>query len=319
VNGRQQVRGREASHPGQIPAKGWKDILFRVKDSITHDRVSLVAAGVAFYTLLAIFPAITATISIAGLVTDPASLARQLDGLTEFLPADAAEIISSQATSVAGAAGTGLGLAAFFGIAVALWSTSRGVASMIEALNVAYDEREERGFIKLILFNLMLTVGMILSLFLVIGILIALPIIVRMLNLPEVAQQLVTLARWPILALFVVVGLAILYRWGPCRRTAEWRWITPGAIVATVLWILASIGFSVYVSNFGNYNETFGTLGGVIVLLTWFWLSCFIVLLGAELNAEIEAQIEEDTTTGKDRPMGKRGADKADHLGEAKG
>ena len=313
------ARGREATSPTQIPASGWKDILLRVKDEIASDHVGLVAAGIAFYSLLAIFPGIGAIMAIAGLVAEPDVVSGQIETLGAILPEQAAEIIISQATEVAGSQEGGLGLAAVVGILLSLWSASAAMSSTMEGLNVAYDETESRGFFHRTAMRLILTLGVIAGFFVTVVVIIVLPVMLELLPIGSLAETAATLLRWPLVAAIAVGGLAILYRYGPSRDNAEWKWATPGAGVAVVLWLVASVAFAVYVRNFGSYQESFGTLGGVIVLLTWLWISAYIVLLGAELDAEIESQTRHDTTVGKAMPMGRRGAEAADDLGEAKG
>ena len=313
------ARGREATSPTEIPGAGWKDILLRVKDEIASDHVGLVAAGIAFYALLAIFPGIGAVMAIAGLVAEPEVVAAQIEELGAILPEQAAEIIIGQATEVAGGQQGGLGLAAVIGILLSLWSASKAMASTMEGLNVAYDEKETRGFFVRTALRLALTLGVIIGFFITVAVIIVLPIALDLLPIGSLAETVATVLRWPVVAAIAVLGLAILYRYGPSRDEPEWKWVTPGAGIAVILWLVASVAFAVYVRNFGSYQESFGTLGGVIVLLTWLWISAYIVLLGAELDAEIEAQTRHDTTVGKAMPMGRRGAQAADELGEAKG
>lgn len=310
-------RGRQAGRPKDIPTSGWRDVALRVKDEITADHVSVVSAGVAFFGLLAIFPAIATLMSIAGLIIDPATIETQLQQVTSVLPQGAASIIQNQASEVASGSGTAIGLAAIVGILLSLYSASKGMKTLMEGMNIAYDEEESRGFIK------QNAVALILTLFLILGLLIALAFTVVVpgflgnLGLPDWIVTLVTYGRWPLLAVLTMLGLAVLYRYGPSREDPEWQWVSVGAVVATVLWIVGSVAFSIYVRNFGSYNESYGALGGVIILLTWLWLSSFIVLLGAELNSEMEAQTRRDTTTGSSEPRGERGAVKADRLGRS--
>ena len=310
-------RGRDADAPTDIPAKGWKDIAFRVKDELASDHVALIAAGVAFYALLAIFPAITALMALAGLVLEPAEVTEQLRAITQIMPEQAAQIILDQAVAVVGSREAGLGAAFVIGLLLAIYSASKGMGSLIEGLNVAYDEDETRGFVGRLLTTLALTVFLIVGLLLGLTAALAVPALLEFLTFPKWLETAFALIRWVALAIMTIVGLAVLYRFGPARDDAEWKWLTPGAITACLVWLLASIGFSIYVSNFGSYNETFGSMAGVIILLMWLWISAFIVLLGAELNAEIEAQTGADTTVGPDEPMGSRDAEKADRLGEA--
>lgn len=311
------ARGRAADSPPEIPIKGWKDIALRVKGELAADHVGLIAAGVAFYGLLAIFPGIAAIMAIAGLVTEPGVIVAQLESIAAMLPQEAAAIIIDQAKSVTGSEEGGLGLAAFIGVALAIWSASKGVASLMEGVNVAYDEDETRGFFRLTFVKLALTLGLMFGFLLVVLIMVALPALLALFQFGAFAETAAMVIRWPVLLFVAVVGLSILYRFAPSRDDAKWRWITPGAGVATLAWVLGSAAFAVYVRNFGSYNETFGTLGGVVILLMWLWLSAYIVLLGAELDAEMEAQTRKDTTIGDREPMGQRDAVKADELGEA--
>ncbi len=313
----QTSRGRSARRPSEIPAKGWRDIALRVWTELTVDHVTVVSAGVAFFGLLAIFPAIGALISIAGLVMDPATIEAQIESTASVLPQNAATILQEQARSVASNSGTGLGLAAIFGVILSLYGASKGMRTLMEGMNIAYDEEETRGFVA------QYALSMVLTLFLILGVLIALaftvvvPALLGSLGLPDQIVTLVEWGRWPLLAVLTVLGLAVLYRFGPSREDPTWRWVSWGSVVATGLWVIGSIAFSIYVRNFGSYSESYGALGGVIILLTWLWLSAYIVLLGAEINSEMEHQTKRDTTTGERQPKGKRGAVKADEVGRS--
>jgi membrane protein len=312
-------RGRAAETPTAIPAKGWKDILWRSYEEMNKDRILAVAAGVTYFGLLALFPAITAFVSLYGLFADAATINDHLAALSGFLPGGATEIIADQVKRINQNSSGTLGFAFFSGLAIALWSANAGMKAMFDALNVAYGEEEKRGFIKLNLVSLSFTLGAILFILVAIGAIVVVPIVLRFVGLGPVAEWILWLARWPALLLALIVGLAVLYRFGPSRDKPEWKWITPGSIVAALVWIVASMLFSWYVSNFANYNETYGSLGAAIGFMTWMWLSTTIVLVGGELNAEIEHQTAKDTTQGPPERMGARGAKMADTLGEAKG
>lgn len=290
-----------------------------MKDEIADDHVATFAAGVAFFGLLALFPAIGAVIALAALALDPLLIEAQLGGLLSALPAEAAGILQAQLTEVAASAGGGMTLAALFGLAVSLYSASKGMKVLIEGMNLAYDEDEERGFIRLNLMAIGMTLGAIVGIVAALAAMVAVPAILATVGLSGVGTALLQYGRWVVLAVLALLGLAALYRYGPSRDKPKWRWVSPGSLLATVLWIAGSALFSIYASNFGSYNETYGTLGGVIVLLTWLWLSAFIVLLGAEVNSEIEHQTKRDTTEGPDKPLGQRGAVMADSVGEAAG
>ncbi|MFD2191974.1 YihY/virulence factor BrkB family protein [Pistricoccus aurantiacus] len=313
-----QHRGRQAKRPGEIPKHGWMDILWRVKDEISNDNVSIVAAGIAFYGLLAFVPAIVALMSIWALLFDPQQAMSQINSFSQVLPQEAADIIKQQAQKASSQAGTGMSLAAIGGILLAIYSTSKGINALMEGLNIIYDEEETRGFIKRTFVKLVLTFGAILMTLITLATVVALPAVVDFLGLGDTLSTVVNLARWPILMVVLMIALAILYRYAPDRDKPRWQWLSVGSVVAILLWIIGSIGFSIYVRNFGSYNETYGALGAVVILLMWFWLSGFIILLGAELNGEMERQTKHDTTTGTQRPLGERGAYAADTVGEQK-
>ncbi|WP_373354602.1 YihY/virulence factor BrkB family protein [Pseudoroseicyclus sp. CXY001] len=304
--------GHEAPRPRDIPLKGWVQILKRAFGELQGDHIALIAAGIAFYGLLALFPAITALLAIGGLILSPEQVASQLDMLAAVMPERAAEIILGQAAEVAGSENAGLGLAAIVGLALALYSASKGVASLIEGLNIAYDEQESRGFIHLKLLTLGLTVLLVTGMVAGLSATILLPSLFSLLPLPETLEQMLGLARWALLFVLTVFGVTLVYRLGPSRRSAQLRWLVPGAALACVLWLAASMGFAVYSEHFGSYNESFGALAGVVVLLMWLWISAYVLLLGAEINAEAEQQTRYDTTVGPGMPMGRRGAVKAD-------
>lgn len=312
-------RGRDADRPTQMTRTGWMDIGARIVARIGSLNIGLLAAGVAFYGLLSIFPAITAAVAIVGLVYDPVELVDESGWLLSALPEAARTLILDQFNDVAGAGGGSLGLAALLSLAVALWSSSNATGSLVQGLNVIYDEHDQRSFVMLRLLVIALTLGIILGLALMIVVVAAIPAALSVMGAGQGITDAAYLLRWPLMFLLGVAGIALLYRVGPDRRPARWRWVTPGAVIACALWVAATFGFSFYVQNFASYNETFGALAGVIVLLTWMWLSAFIVLLGAEFDAELEHQTARDSTIGPDRPMGERGAVKADTLGEARG
>lgn len=313
------ARGRTAETPDDIPAKGWKDILFRVKDELGEDRVGLIAAGVAFYGLLALFPAITAFLAVGGLLIAPGEIVEQIGAMQGIVPEAAMNIIMDQATEIAGSRDGGLGLTALLGIVLAIYSASKGMSSLMDGMNVAYDEEEERGFFRLKLETIGLTLLLIFGLIIGVGAMIALPSFLNFVTWGVLAEALSAVISFAILGGLTLVGLSLIYRYGPSRDTAELSWVTPGAVVATILWFVGSAGFAFYVGNFGSYNETFGAVAGVVVLMMWLWISAYVIMLGAELNAEMEAQTRHDSTVGRDEPMGTRGAEKADHLGAAHG
>ncbi len=313
----QPGRGRTAETPSQIPAKGWKDILWRVYGDLGTHRLLAVAAGVTFYALLAIFPAIAAFVSLYGLFADAGTISKQLGAMSGFMPGGAVDIIGEQVKRIASKPSGSLSFGLISGLAIALWSANAGMKAMFDALNVVYDETEKRSFIKLNAMSLAFTVGAIIILMLAIASVVVLPIVLNFVGLGSVAGSVLSLARWPLLLILILAGLAVLYRFGPSRDRAQWRWITWGSAIAAVAWIAASGLFSWYVSSFGNYNATYGSLGAAVGFMTWIWISSTIVLIGGEFNAEMELQTERDTTVGHPKPLGARGAKVADQVGKA--
>lgn len=311
-----ESRGRQASTPREIPARGWLDITRRVKDQIKRDRLSIIAAGVAFYALLAIFPGLVALVAMYGLFADPAQIERHVAPLSGILPPEAAKIVLTQLHDLVSTNRGALGLGAIAGLLVALWSASSAVRTLMEALNVAYDEEERRGLVRFYGTALILTVGGVIAVILAIGLVVGLPAVLNFIGLSSLLETVVSLARWPILALLAIVAFAVIYRYGPSRAQPRWRWVSWGATIAVALWIVGSALFSLYVNRFGNYNETYGAAGAVVILLMWFLLSSYAVLIGAEINAEMERQTNRDTTSGREKPMGARRAYAADTVGK---
>jgi membrane protein len=311
-------RGRTAERPSDIPPRGWLDVLKRVKAEVKDDNVSLLAAGVAFYAMLAIFPAIIAVVTIYGLVTnDPGQVQSQLGEFARGLPQGAGDLLVGQLESVTRTSQQSLTIGLVASLAAVLWSASSGMQALIKGLNAAYDEKETRGFVKLRGLSLLLTIGAIVVVILTLALIAVVPAILDDLGLGSAGELAARYGRWPVLALLVAVAIAVLYRYAPDRKNPRWRWVSWGAVLAVALWLVGSAGFSFYVSNFGKYNETYGSVGAVIVLLLWLFLSSFVVLLGAEVDAEIERQTRKDTTEGPERPLGERDATAADTVGES--
>ena len=315
----EQDRGRGARRPGEIPRKGWWDIAVRVKNEMVEDHLSIVAAGVALYAFLAIFPALAAMVSLYGLVTDPADLQRHMKSIEGVMPSGAAGIVNSELERIAKGQSSTLGWSLVAGILIALWSASKGMKGMFESLNITYDEDEKRGFLKLNGMAILLTLGAILFVMFFLALIVGVPALLATIQMGEIAQQVINYLRWPLLALGVMAALAVLYRYGPSRETVQWKWVSWGAVFATVIWLAGSFLFSFYVSNFGNYNATYGSIGVIVILITWFLLGAYAVLLGAEINAEMEHQTAQDTTSDESQPMGRRGAYVADTVGETSG
>jgi membrane protein len=291
-------------------------VLKRVKAEVKEDNVGLLAAGVAFYAMLAIFPAIIAVVTVYGMVADPDQVKTQVGELAKSLPAGADELLEEQLTNVVNAGRQALSIGLALSLLALLWSVSSGVQGLIKSLNVIYDEKETRGFVKLRGLSLLLTLGAIVVAVVALALITVFPGVIDGLGLGRAGQVAASVARWVVLAVLVLLALGVVYRLGPDRANPRWRWVSAGAVVALVLWLLGSVGFSYYVDNFGKYNQTYGALAAVIILLLWLFLSAFAVLLGAEFNAETERQTARDTTTGPERPPGERGAEVADDIAD---
>jgi membrane protein len=291
-------------------------VLKRVKAEVKDDNVGLLAAGVAFYAMLAIFPAIIAVVTIYGMVADPDQVKTQVGEFAKSLPSGADQLLTKQLTDVANAGRQALSIGLVISLLALLWSVSSGVQGLIKSLNVIYDEKETRGFVKLRGLSLLLTLGAIVVAVVALALITVFPGVIDGLGLGRAGQVAASVARWVVLAVLVLLALGVVYRLGPDRANPRWRWVSAGAVVALVLWLLGSVGFSYYVDNFGKYNQTYGALAAVIILLLWLFLSAFAVLLGAEFNAETERQTARDTTTGPERPPGERGAEVADDIAD---
>jgi membrane protein len=307
-------RGRHADKPTEVPKKGWLDVFWRTKQQLEEDNLSIVAAGVAFYAFVAVVPALAVGIAVYALVADASDLAGQLQLLARVVPAEVMPMLEEQVTRIA-TDNTSAGISAALGVLIALYSSANATKAIMSGLNIAYDETEKRGFVKLSLMAIGLTFGMIIGLILAFGLLAVLPGVLDNLGLSGGAEMFLNVIRWPILIGLFMLGVASVYRYGPCREKAEWKWVSPGAIMAAVLWVIGSALFSLYVSKFGSYDKTYGSLGAVVVFLMWLYLTAYVILLGAELNSEMERQTVKDTTTGPDKPMGERNAFAADTVG----
>ncbi|MEK9285613.1 YihY/virulence factor BrkB family protein [Bradyrhizobium sp. ISRA442] len=310
-------RGRLATTPSEIPARGWNDILLRVYQNISEHRVVALAAGITFYTLLAIFPAIAALVAIYGVFADPGTLTGHLEQLSGLLPGGAIDVARDQLMRVASQRGSTLGVTFIVGLAVSLWSANAAIKSIFDTLNIVYAEREKRSFVKLNVISLSFTVAGIAFALTAIGAMVALPPALKYLGLSDLTELLVRVCRWPALFAVVALGLAFVYRYGASRERPKWRWITWGSAFAALGWLVASVLFSWYAENFGSFNKTYGSLGAVIGFMMWIWLSAIVILVGAEIDAEMEHQTARDTTTGQPKPLGARQATMADTIGLA--
>lgn len=312
-------RGRGAEFPSDIPAKGWKDIALRTYANIGEHRILALAAGVTYYSILAIFPALAALVAVYGLFSDPAGIAKHLDELSSVAPGGAIEVAREQLTRVSSKGSQTLGLAFVIGLVVSLWSANAAMKSLFDTLNIIYGEREKRSFVKLNAISLAFTVAGIAFILAALGAVVIVPVVLNYLWLSNAADLLIRIARWPVMFAALAFALACIYRFGPSREAPRWRWITWGSTAATVVWLAASALFSWYAANFGQFNQTYGSLGAAVGFMTWLWISAIVLLLGAELDAEMEHQTAFDTTTGAPKPIGTRGARMADTLGAPQG
>jgi membrane protein len=315
---KERGRGRYAVAPWHIPWAGWKDILWRVYASINDNRLLAVAAGVVFYSLLAIFPAIAAFVSLYGLIADASTIDSHLSAAAGVLPAGAVDILHEQITRLTAKTDTKLGIGFITGLAVALWSANAGMKGIIDALNVVYDEKEKRSFVKLNLLSLLFTLVAILSLIVALAAVVIAPIVFSAVGLSSLLGLTIAVLRWPLLLVLAAVALAAIYRYGPSRTEARWQWLSVGSIAAAVAWLIGSVLFSWYIGHFGAYNATYGSLGAAVGMMMWMWISAIVILLGGELNAEIEHQTAKDSTVGSEKPLGERGAVMADTIGAAR-
>ena len=303
--------------PEKSPPRGWKDIFWRAWAEMSDQNLFLIAGGVTYAVLLALFPGLAALVSLYGLAFDTAQIEKQVASLSGVLPGQTQELLSQQLHSLVEGSSGALGFAAIVGLLLALWSASRGMSGLITAINIAYEEKERRSFLKFNLIAVGLTIGLVVGGIFAIALIAVLPAAVQLLTVGSATKWLLLLVQWPLLIVLVLAGLAALYRFGPDRDKPQWRWVTPGAIAATALWIVASVGFTVYVANFNSYDKTYGSLGGVVILLTWLYISALMVLLGAAINAQSERQTHDDSTEGAPQAMGERGARATDTLGES--
>jgi membrane protein len=303
-----------------MPGAGWKQALVRTWKESSKDSIGLIAAGVAFYSFLALVPLLGATVLTYGLVADLETVGAHIAALTELLPRDVAPLITEQLASVVETSGEKKGLGLLVALAIALFGARNAAGSIVSALNIAYEEEERRGFFKVNLLALAITVGAVTAA--VIGMVGVGAMRFMHLALPTAAAATVSISKaltYIVLGIAAATGAALLYRYGPSRERPRWAWLTPGSILFALAWVVLTIGFGIYVARFGSYGATYGSLGAVVVLLTWIYLTAYALLFGAELNSELEHQTARDTTSGPEKPLGARGAWAADHVasGEA--
>lgn len=310
-------RGRDATSPREIPARGLKDVAIRIYGRLMRERVTLTAAGVAFYLLLALFPGLAAMVSLYGLVSDTSSIAGQMQFFSGLVPGDAMDLVLGQLEELTRQNNSTLSIGFLVGLGIALWSAHNGVVAMFEAMNLAYAEDETRSFLHITLLSTAFTLaGMVVAAILAAAFAV-LPAVMAVVFIPDRVELLMKLLRWPILLVLIWGGIVLVYRYGPSREDAKLRWLGPGTIFSTVAWLIASFGYSYYLENFADLNATYGTLGTFIGFMLWTWISTVILIVGAIINAELEHQTARDSTTGPEKPLGERGARMADTLGEA--
>ncbi|WP_426131041.1 YihY/virulence factor BrkB family protein [Pararhizobium sp. PWRC1-1] len=310
-------RGREANSPNEIPVKGLRDVFWRVVQTVMADRVTLIAAGVTYFLLLSLFPALGALVALYGFVADPTTIMGHIGFIASVFPPGSFDLILNQLTALTQQNTSTLSFAFITGLVVAVWSANSGMKALFDAMNVAYQEDEKRSFFRLNLLSLAFTFGALTIAIVLIAAIGVLPAALAYLWLDRWQELLARFARWPFILVFVGCGIAIIYRYGPSREQAKLRWLSWGVAFSTLLWLVASVLFSFYIENFANYNATYGTLGALIGLMVWVWISVIILIVGAELNAELEHQTVRDSTTGPAKPMGERGAFVADTVGKA--
>lgn len=308
-------RGRAAQCPREIPSRGWWDIAWRVKEQLAADNVSIVAGGLALFGLLSIFPSLAAAVAIYGLIASPEQIAVQAQAFGGLLPEAGMSILTKQLNELATRSSNTLSIGAIVSVLLALWSARRGMVALITAMNVAYNEHERRGFLRRTALALAFTICGVLGFIVVVALAIAVPVVVGLLPLGPVTQWVLLVVRWGLLWWVAVLALSALYRFAPHRSKARWRWLNVGSRVAATAWLAVSILFALYVRNFDSFGQTYGAIGSVVILLTWFYISAFVIILGAEINSELERQTVHDTTTGEEKPIGQRGAYSADTVG----
>jgi membrane protein len=310
-------RGRDAAGPTEFPQRGWKDILWRVVLASSEDRVMYTAGGVAFFALLAVFPGLATVVSLYGIFADPSTISQHVSILAGILPAGVLDLLSDQMKRVAVQGADRLGAAFVVGLLIAFWTANSGMSALFDALNVVFKEKEKRTLLRFYLTTFMFTLGGVAVLILAVAGVVILPAVLAPVGLASFSERVISIGRWPVLLALIGMGLALVYRYGPSRREAKWRWVTWGSGLAALTWIGASMLFSVYVANFDSYNRTYGALGAGVGFMVWMWFSVVIVLLGGELNAAMELQTARDTTSGEAKPIGQRGAVVADQVGAA--
>mgnify|MGYP003678274569 CR=1 FL=1 len=306
----------DASHPQEFSLANWWQISKRVVQKVQQDNMSLIAAGVAFYFLLALFPLLAALVSMYGLFVDHETLNQHINLLVGIIPEQSRAILEAQIKKLLSTDNSALSLGFIFSFLLTLWSGGKGSVALITACNITYQEGKNRSFFKMIVIRVLLTLATVLIMLLMLLLIVGIPLVLS--SVSETNQSLVDWITWPTLLLLFNLSLASLYKYAPHRESAKWRWVTPGAVLATLFWLVGSYFFNLYISEFASYNETYGSMGSVVILLMWFYVTAYTILLGAEINAATELQTLKDTTTGDEKPLGERGAYVANNGPETK-
>jgi membrane protein len=306
--------GRDAEAPTAIPPAGWWAIVKRTALLTASNRLMAEAAAVTFFALLALFPALTAIVSLYGLVADPAAIQKLVDALTGIVPGGGIDIVRGQLDALIKHGPRGLTLGVGIGLAGALWSSNQGSKALLESLNVIYREEEKRSYPVFVAVAFAFTLAAMVFVVAAMVAVVVLPLLLHALGIRDLTRDLFVWLRWPAILIVVALALSFLYRFGPSRANARWRWVTLGATLAALSWVIVSFGFSWYVQNFGNFDRTYGSLGTLVGFMTWIWISALVALVGAQLDSEMEHQTAADTTTGAPRPLGLRGAEQADSV-----
>lgn len=308
-------RGRLAHRPRDIGPRGWWDVLWRVQDQLDADNVSIVAGGLALFALLAVFPSLAAAVAIYGIVASPDAIAAQMQSFSGMLPAATVDILQNQLQQLVSQRNDTLSVGAIIGIVIAIWSARKGMVALITAVNVAYNEHDRRSFLQRLVLSFTFTVCGVFGFVLMVLIGVAVPIVLAFIPLGTATEWVLLGVRWALLWVIAVSALSVLYRFAPHRTRPRWEWVNAGSIIAATLWLLGGFVFALYVRNFNSYGEAYGAIGGVVVMLMWFYVSAYVVILGAEINSELERQTLNDTTIGPEKPLGERGAFSADTVG----
>lgn len=308
-------RGRLAHRPAEIAWRGWWDVVWRVQAQLDADNVSIVAGGLALFALLAVFPSLAAAVAIYGLVASPEAIAAQLQAFSGLLPPATLDILQNQLQQLVSQRNQTLSIGVVIGIVVAMWSARKGMVALITAVNVAYNEHDRRSFLQRLLLSFIFTVCGVFGFVVMVLIGVAVPIVLAFIPLGSATQWVLLVVRWALLWVITVFALSVLYRFAPHRTRPRWEWVNAGSVIAATLWLLGGVLFAIYVRNFNSFGQAYGAIGGVVVMLMWFYVSAYVVILGAEINSELERQTLNDTTIGPIKPLGERGAFSADTVG----